>query len=176
MNMWHHSPLHQLTEAGAYIVTAGTYDKQRLLSPNEKLSFFQTTLLELADLHHWSLQAWAVLSNHYHFVALAGEGADSLRTLVRHQHSVTARELNRRDGTPGRRVWFQYWETHLTFERSYYARLNYVHNNAVHHGIVEAASAYPWCSAAWFEQNAKPAFHRMIMGFKTDRLNVPDDF
>ena len=49
-------------------------------------------------------------------------------------------------------------------------------NNPVHHKLVPVAAAYPWRSAAWFEQNAKPSFFRMVGGFKCDRLNVPDDF
>ena len=38
------------------------------------------------------------------------------------------------------------------------ARLNYVHNNPVHHGIVPAARQYPWCSASWFENSADRLF------------------
>jgi putative transposase len=29
---------------------------------------------------------------------------------------------------------YNFWETKLTFEKSYLARLNYVHQNAVKHG------------------------------------------
>jgi putative transposase len=126
-------------------------------------------------LHRWELQAWAVMSNHYHFVGVS-EQPVSLPVLIRQLHSDTARELNRQDATPGRRVWFEYWDTHLTFEKSYYARLNYVHSNPVHHGLVRVATEYRWCSAAWFEQNADVAFQRMVSSFKYDRLKIPDDF
>ena len=39
--------------------------------------------------------------------------------------------LNRIDDTPGRRVMYKFWDTRLTFEKSWLARLNYVHQNAV---------------------------------------------
>jgi REP-associated tyrosine transposase len=71
---------------------------------------------------------------------------------------------------------FQYWETHLTFQRSYFARLSYVHQNPVRHGLVRTASQYPWCSAGWFERKASPAFFKTIMGFLIDKLEIPDDF
>ena len=50
-------------------------------------------------------------------------------------HEDTAEEINRCDGTANRTVWFNFWDTKLTFETSYLARLNYVHQNAVKHGL-----------------------------------------
>ena len=34
-----------------------------------------------------------------------------------------------------REVWANYRETHLSFPTSYLARLNYTHQNPVHHGL-----------------------------------------
>jgi putative transposase len=96
--------------------------------------------------------------------------------MIRTLHAETAVAVNCLDATPGRQVWFQYWDTHLTFEKSYLARLNYVHNNPVHHKLVPVATAYRWCSAGWFEQQAKPSFYKTVSGFRYDRLKVPDDF
>ena len=56
------------------------------------------------------------------------------------------------------------------------ARLNYVHQNAVKHGLVPAANQYPWCSAPWSETNARPGSVKSVYSFKTDRIKVPDDF
>ena len=96
--------------------------------------------------------------------------------MIREFHSRSARWLNRQDGEAGRKVWHNYWESQITFEASYYARLNYVHQNAVKHGLVQVANLYPWCSAQWFEQNAKPATVKTIYSFKTDRIKVKDEF
>ena len=46
----------------------------------------------------------------------------------------------------------------------------------LHHGLVRVANQYRWCSAAWFERTATPAQVRTIYGFKTDQVNVLDDF
>ena len=89
---------------------------------------------------------------------------------------TTAKQLNDWDATPGRQVWFQYWDGHITFEKSYLARLNYVHNNPVRHGVVQFAENYRWCSASWFIQNASPALVATVKGFKTEKLDIPDDF
>jgi putative transposase len=44
------------------------------------------------------------------------------------------------------------------------------------HGLVEVANQYPWCSAAWFERTASVAMVKSIYRFKTDSLNVEDEF
>ena len=124
----------------------------------------------------WALEAWAVFSNHYHFVGLAEENANSVQNVVRDLHSCTARWVNKLDGMQGRRVWYQFWDRCLTYERSYYARLNYVTQNAVHHGVVKVASQYPFCSARAFEREATSAFRRRIASYSYDRIKEPDDF
>ncbi len=91
-------------------------------------------------------------------------------------HEKTAKWINRLDGVAGHKVWHNFWETRLTYEKSYLARLNYVHQNPVKHGLVAVANQYPWCSAAWFERTARPAQVKTVYGFNTDSLNVLDDY
>ncbi|MHB9009897.1 MAG: transposase [Limisphaerales bacterium] len=120
-----------------------------------------------------------MFSNHYHFVAhspATEEDAGSLSAMLGQLHEKTAKWLNRLDTTPGRPVWHNYWETRLTYERSYRARLNYVHQNPVKHRLVPLASQYPWGSAAWFERTASAAQVRTIYRFKTDSLHIQDDY
>jgi len=158
------------------MVTAGVYGKEHLLDGPEKLNRFRSLLFELTESHGWGLQAWAIMSNHYHFVSLSPEDPSTLKEMIRKLHSMSAREINKLDGVTGRMVWYQYWDTLITYERSYFARLNYVHQNPVKHGVVPAADRYQWCSAKWFQQNASNSFRKTIYGFKTDKLNVRDDF
>ena len=99
-----------------------------------------------------------------------------MKKFLQHLHSNTARQVNQLDDSAGRKVWHNFWDTKLTYERSYLARLNYVHQNAVKHGLVRVANQYPWCSAAWFERTASPAAIKTIYGFKIDKLNIDDDY
>jgi len=66
--------------------------------------------------------------------------------------------------------------TRLTYQHAYLARLKYVHQNAVRHGLVATGNQYPWCSAAWFERVASVAQVKTIYRFKIDSVQVPDDF
>ena len=173
---WPHSPIHRLTEVGAYLVTCGTYQKLHYFQEAERLRTLTESLLGVTAKDAWNLQAWAVFSNHYHFVAASSPDSGPLRILINELHSSTARWVNQQDGTPGRKVWFQYWETRLTFQKSYLSRLSYVHRNAVHHRLVAEPSLYPWCSAGWLQRRAPPSFYKTLMRFGIERLRIPDEF
>jgi len=173
---WPHAPVHRLDSDGIYIVTPGTFHKEHLFADPTRLTLLERTLLSLAKQYQWQLEAWAVFANHYHFVARRKRESASLKKLLKQLHANSSRELNRLDGTIGRTVWFNFWDTKLTYERSYLARLSYVHQNPVKHGLVAMANQYRWCSAAWFERVASPAMVKTIYSFKTDKLNIHDDF
>ena len=134
-------------------------------------------LLDTAKDFGWTLRAWAVLANHYHFIAESpAASAASLRAWLQEFHRTAAMNVNELAATPGRRVWMNFRETRLTHQTSYLARLRYVNENAVHHKLVGRAGDYRWCSAAWFETNAPKSFVASVARFKTDKLNVWDDF
>ncbi len=173
---WPHAPPHRLSEAGVYFLTARarTRDRRHLLADDAMKDWFQATLLELAAEFAWKLEAWCVLSNHYHLVAHSPEEAEeatTLKRMIKKLHSLTTQELNRRENQPGRtRLWQNYRETHLTYQRSYLARLHYVHQNAVHHGLVRAGSQWKWGSAAAFAEAASPAWVKTIRSFHYDEI------
>lgn len=175
-HQWPHAPLHRLSENGTYMVTTGTYSKMHLFRDAARLTLLEGELLTLAAKYEWQLEAWAVFSNHYHFVGHCMSSPSRLRDFLTELHANTARRLNEFDNAVGRQVWHNFWDKRLTFEKSYLARLNYVHQNAVKHGLVPVANQYPWCSAAWFERAARPAQVNTVYGFKTDMLRIADDF
>lgn len=176
---WPHAPTHKLSAAGTYFVTAGTYLKLHHFRAKERLAVLHRGLLTVANDFGWALEAWAVFSNHYHFVAHsppAKDSAESLSQMLGVLHKKTSKWINELDRTPGRQVWHNFRETRLTHTKSYLARLNYTHQNPVKHGLVEIASHYRWCSAGWLEENATPAQVKTIYSFRFDRLKVYDDF
>jgi len=174
---WPHAPLHQLSESGTYFVTAGTLHKQHLFRGQARLAVFHRGLLTVACDFGWQLEAWAVFSNHYHFVAHSPQtGADNLSEMLGQLHEKLAKWINGLDKANGRQVWFNFRETRLTYEKSFLGRLKYTHQNAVKHKLVPVANQYPWCSAAWFERTALPAQINTIYGLKTDQLEVYDEY
>ena len=174
---WPHAPQHRLSESGTYFVTVGTYQREHYFRDNRRLEVLHRGLLAVAAEFHWRLEAWAVFSNHYHFIGGSPpEGAVSLSMMLGKLHMKTGEWINGLDQSPGRKVWHNYRETRLTFEKSYLARLHYVHQNPVRHGLVTSATMYPWCSAAWFEKHADPATRKVIESFPIDRVKVFDEY
>ena len=176
---WPHAPTHQLSQSGTYFVTASTLQHAHHFRSAKRLEVLQRGLLSLASDYGWRLEAWAVFSNHYHFVGHSPEDAgdaSNLSTMLNVLHSRTGEWINGLDETPRRQVWFNFRETRLTFQRSYLARLNYVHQNALHHLLVPVANQYRWCSAAWFERSVSGALMKSIYRFKVDQVRVHDPF
>jgi len=173
---WPHAPLHLIVQSGVYMMTGATFQKRPFLNSPEKLDFFMKILTDCVSEFNWELHAWAVMSNHYHLVAEVPGDQDRTIRFFSKLHQQTSKELNRVDHTPGRKVWFQYWDSLITYETSYLTRLAYVHSNPVHHRLVLDAVDYPWCSAAWFRKNAPASFVETIGRLKTDKLAIFDEY
>jgi putative transposase len=171
---WPHAPPHRLESV---FVTARTLNRVLHFHSPERLSFVRDKLLSLAAQYGWKLEAWAVMANHYHFVAHSPtpeHSGHSLSKFIRHLHGDVTRFVNRDDGMPGRTLWHNYRETHLLFRRGYMARLNYTHNNPVHHRIAGRARDYEWCSAHAFEQSCTHAWVNTVYSFKFDEIVIAD--
>ena len=169
----------QLRKMGTYFVTVGTYHRQHYFRGSDRLVVLHRGLLSVCAEFGWGLEAWAVFSNHYHFVARSPAdqaSAESLKSMLGKLHGKTATWLNRLDRSPARQVWHNYRETRLTYEKSYLARLKYTHQNAVKHQMVAVANQYPWCSARWFERTANPAQVKTIYSLPVDRIRTYDDY
>lgn len=174
---WPHAPPHFLVGSGTFMVTASTYGRIHHFGSRKRLRFLTNTLMEAAESAGWTLDAWAVMANHYHWIGKSPQaGAEALGQWIGSVHRQASHFVNELDATPGRKVWHNYRETRLTFEKSYLARLHYVIENPVKHGLVALATDYPWCSAAWFSKHASPAFQKTVASFHIDRLNIEDDF
>ena len=101
------------------MVTAGTYGKEHHFRGNERLEYFHNLLLGTAAEFGWEMEAWSVFPNHYHFIAEAPSvGSDSLRTMIRKLHSISAKQVNGLDATMGRKVWHNFIETNIILRRS----------------------------------------------------------
>jgi len=174
---WPHAPPHWTFSPGIYFITASAYHREHRFNTDEKRQAVIRTMLDTASQRDWHLKAWVVLSNHYHLLAKSPEsGGSSLRDWLREFHRESAREVNRLDGEPGRRVWMNYRESRITHQTSYLARIHYIHQNPVKHGLVAAAEQYAWSSMRWFSSHASSGFVQSVSRFASDRLNVWDDF
>src|SRR6185503_19824587 len=93
---WPHAPLHELSARGTYFLTAGTYRKKHHFRGADRMKVLHRGLLTVARDFGWELEAWAVFSNHYHFIGHSpDEGADGLSRMLGLLHKKTAKWINR---------------------------------------------------------------------------------
>jgi putative transposase len=142
-----HQPLHLFVPNQLYIVTAGTYNKEAFFNTDRKIQIVEDVMFGLFEQYRWIPQAWALFPNHYHFIAQAPDNPGTLSEIIRKLHSKTAVEINKLDECQGRKIWYQYFDTCITYEKSYFARLKYVTHNPTKHGYVINAIDYRFCSA-----------------------------
>jgi len=171
---WHHAPAHHFAFGDTFFITGSTVYKQHFYRQAAARDELHEILFANVEKHECALQSWCLLSNHYHLVA-RGVGAN-VRQMLQRLHTEAAIACNKRDGVKDRQVWYQFWDKTLTFEGSWLARLRYTNENAVHHGLVEDARRYKWCSAAWFDSTASAAFQKAVRSVRTDRVKIYDEY
>jgi hypothetical protein len=58
---------------------------------------------------------------------------------IKRLHGDSAIQLNKLDNTPGRQVWYQYWDRFPRNERDFWAYFSYIHLNPIKHGYVRVS-------------------------------------
>ena len=140
-----HRPPHEVTAGTALFITAATVRRIPYLGSASRRDGFLALLQSECERFEMDLIAWVVLKEHYHLVMVPGH-PEVFEPWITSIHSNSARPLNEEEGTPGRQVWYQYWDTTLWTEGDLWSRISYVHRNPVKHGYVDDPADWPWSS------------------------------
>lgn len=110
------------------------------------MASFSEVLLDVFENMGAKTMAWCVLPNHYHALI---ETVDVLQMLaeIGRLHGRTSHQWNGEDDARGRTVWFRCAERAMRSDRHYWATLNYVLHNPVHHRYAEHWKEWPFSSA-----------------------------
>ena len=159
---WHSPPHREVVGAASYLVTAACYEHLPIigLTP-ERMSECEEGLLQTFRASGANVYPWCVLPNHYHALL----GTERIKLLLRalgQFHGRSSFKWNGEDHRRGRQCWYNALERQIRSDRHFFASLNYVHHNPVHHGYVEKWLDWPWSSAAEFiEQNGREEAAKM---------------
>jgi REP-associated tyrosine transposase len=147
---WHSPPHLDLEGAHQYLISASCFSHASIIGESpERMTQCEADVLEACDKFASAIYAWCILPNHYHVVvrtALIKELRKALGLL----HGRSSFNWNGQDDQRGRQVWYNCFERPLKSQRHFWATLNYVHHNPVHHGYVEHWQDWPWSSAERF--------------------------
>ena len=133
-----HGPPHYVGECDVYMITAACYEHRPVIGLDpQRMATFEAEMLETVRVHSKNMFAWTILPNHYHVLLHAIDIKCLLKALGQ-LHGRTSYCWNGQEKHRGRHVWHRAAETAMKSERHFWATLNYVLHNAVHHGYVEA--------------------------------------
>jgi putative transposase len=143
-----HSPQHQPNFGhGTFHITAACFEHSPIIgSSPERLNDFSDTLLATISEASAIAVAWCVLPNHYHAL-VETENILKLIHEIGRLHGRTSTQWNKEDNLPGRKVFHGLVERFMRSDRHFWATLNYIHHNRVHHGYVKKWQDWPWSSA-----------------------------
>jgi putative transposase len=144
---WHAPPHRPNFGHLHFLVSASCYEHAPHIgfSP-QRMDGFTIALLELLQQHSSRTVAWCVLPNHYHALVEAPNILGLLYELGR-LHGRTSHAWNGEEEARGRQIFHRSTERFMRSERHFFATVNYVHNNPVHHGYAKLWTEWRWSSA-----------------------------
>src|SRR5262245_57006019 len=147
---WHSPPHNEVTIECSYLVTAVCYEHKHIISQtHERMTECERELLNTCADSGAVINDWCLLPNHYHILLRTKQLKLLLKALGLF-HGRTSFKWNGEDGQRGHKCWFNTHDRYIRSERHFWSSLNYVHNNAVHHGYVDKWQDWPWSSAEEF--------------------------
>jgi len=147
---WHSPPHLNFAGLHQYLISASCYEHAHVIGKDpQRMTDCESTLLGICKPLAADLYAWCVLPNHYH-IPLRTEHIKELLEQLGEFHGSSSYEWNGQDSKRGRKVWYNCFERFMKSERHFFATLNYVHHNPVHHGYVKLWQDWPWSSAREF--------------------------
>jgi putative transposase len=119
-----------------------------------------------------------VLHNHYHVIAESPDNANSLQGIVRDIHKFTAMWIKKhiQESTRLEKIWWNYWDTCITYERSYFTRLNYLWYNPQKHGVIENGEEWAFGSLYQRIEEDTQYIRTLRENYPYDSVAVRNDF
>jgi putative transposase len=153
---WHSPPHRPNLGHLRFHLTAACFEHQPYIGRSpERMDAFARDLLAVFAAHTSQTFAWCVLPNHYHALVEAPDILGLLHELGKF-HGRTSHAWNGEENARGRKIFFRAVERAMRSDRHYWATLNYVHHNPVHHGYVARWTDWPWSSAPEYLAQTNP--------------------
>ena len=143
-----HTPPHAQSEAQRlYHLTAACYEHRPIIGVSPaRMASFEDELIRVLTGDGCCLRVWCVLPNHWHALVSVSRLPELIQGLGR-LHGRASRFWNREDSSPGRTCWHGCADRAMRNEEHMYATVNYILNNAVHHGYATRWQEWPYTNA-----------------------------
>jgi putative transposase len=134
-----HNPPHLFRNNTKYFITASTYKKIPYFKTDKAKEKLIDSLFKEFSRYNWLIEDWVVLDNHYHLMNYSKDNADKLGDIMREIHKFTSIWIKKNNAQAqlAEKIWYNYWDTCISYESSYFSRINYIWFNPVKHGYVD---------------------------------------
>ncbi|MDW7679596.1 MAG: transposase [bacterium] len=172
-----HTPAHLFRPHAKYFITGATLNKVQYFKSCESKQAAIEYMFKSFDHYGWIIEDWVFLNNHYHIMADAPENPETLSQVINNFHRFSALKLKKLhpEFADVEHVWYNYWDTCITYEKSYFARINYIWFNPVKHKYVTEAEN--WKYGSFFERAKEwKNVKGIVEQYPFEKLNIDDDF
>ncbi len=172
-----HNPPHLFVPDSKYFITASTLGKFKYLKTDAAKEAALKYLIESFEHFGWELEDWVILDNHIHLMADAPKNAKTLRNVLNNFHKFTANWLSRNCIVKQREKYFHnYWDKCISYQKSYYARVNYIWHNPVKHGYVTTPDNWKFGSYFYRLEDQGNDIEEVKELYPIDKLEINDSF
>ena len=160
-----------------YFITSSTLGRYAYLkTDNAKIAILQY-LTKSLESFGWKLEDWVVLDNHLHFMVTAPKDSKTLPKVINNFYRFSANWLTNNNIRKIKSKYFHnYWDTCITYENSYYARLNYIWFNPVKHGYVEYPEEWKFGSYFYRYKNEMQEMKTQREKYPFNQIKIEDSF
>jgi len=171
---YQHNPPHLFRRNAKYFITASTYKRIHFFNSNQSKKILLDSILKTFSKFNWVIEDWVILDNHYHLMVDVKDNPNELSKIIRNIHRYTAIQIKKINlqAEQSEKIWYNYWDTCITFEKSYFARINYIWNNPVKHGYTK--NSEDWEFGSYYSRFRKePDYINEIVGkYPFDKLDL----
>lgn len=174
---YHHNPPHLFSPNTKYFITGSTYKQVLHLKGPEAKWQLLTSIRKAFKEYGWELEDWVILDNHYHLMGNAPDKVETLSKIINDVHKFNALWIKKNISESARfkKIWYNYWDTCITYEASYYTRLNYIWYNPVKHRYVENPEDWQFGSYQARVLVEADEIERIKREYPWDKLNIKND-
>ena len=130
-----------------FFITSRTLDQGKYFAEDYQKQIVLDKILEIFKLFNINLDAYGILSNHYHLLFYLLKGVD-LKKVMKMVNGGISFQLNKQDKVK-RNIWDGYHISNVFDEESFYRVLGYIIGNPFKHGLVKSIDdlgSYKFCN------------------------------
>jgi putative transposase len=143
-----HSPPHWKEDGPArFHLSASCYEHTAIIGASPaRMDSFAQELIATCKAQAAPVFAWCLLPNHYHLLIETDAMTPFTRALGQF-HGRNSHDWNQADHANGRKVFYRTAERRIRSDGHFWANVNYIHHNPVHHQYVAHWTDWPWSDA-----------------------------